>query len=65
MPNLHIVREEGFEPSHGGFKGPCLTAWLLPNTRSMYVLRYGVLSQKLRSYFAPKEIQRLADKGVI
>ena len=23
--------EEGIEPSHKGFKGPRLTAWLLPN----------------------------------
>ncbi len=29
------VGEEGIEPSHGGFKGPCLTAWLLPNTCHM------------------------------
>lgn len=26
-----LVGEEGVEPSHGGFKGPCLTTWLLPN----------------------------------
>ena len=28
---VHKVGEEGFGPSHGGFKGPCLTTWLLPN----------------------------------
>lgn len=27
--------EEGIEPSHGGFKGPCLTAWLLPKSLNM------------------------------
>ncbi len=25
-----LAGEEGIEPSYGGFKGPCLTAWLLP-----------------------------------
>ena len=29
--DLSYAGEEGIEPSHGGFKGPCLTAWLLPN----------------------------------
>lgn len=29
--NFSDVGEEGIEPSHGGFKGPCLTAWLLPS----------------------------------
>ncbi len=23
--------EVGIEPTYGGFKGPCLTTWLLPN----------------------------------
>lgn len=26
-----MAGEHGFEPWNGGFKGPCLTAWLLPN----------------------------------
>lgn len=25
-----MAGEHGFEPWNGGFKGPCLTAWLLP-----------------------------------
>ena len=26
-----MAGEHGFEPWNGGFKGPCLTAWRLPN----------------------------------
>lgn len=26
-----VAGEHGFEPWNGGFKGPCLTTWRLPN----------------------------------
>jgi hypothetical protein len=29
--NQLLAREVGFEPTNGGFKGRCLTTWLLPN----------------------------------
>ncbi len=31
--DLSYAGEEGIEPSYGGFKGPCLTAWLLPSMK--------------------------------
>ena len=33
-PHLSITGLEGFEPSNGGSKGPCLTTWLQPKTNA-------------------------------
>ena len=31
-----LAGEHGFEPWNGGFKGPCLTTWRLPNVHQYY-----------------------------
>ena len=37
IANVFSVGAVGFEPTRGGFKGPCLTAWLHPNKKQYHV----------------------------
>ena len=32
MTHFDLAGAVGIEPTNGGFKGPCLTAWLRPKT---------------------------------
>ena len=50
---LHNISagEEGIEPSHGGFKGPCLTAWLLPKFRLSHVFHFFTDNILLKHFF--------------
>jgi hypothetical protein len=41
-----MAGEAGFEPANDGFKGRCLTAWLLPNSFKGSPLRITFLRSK-------------------